>query len=195
MNKIVCRFSTIFFCIVLMLGTTGCVSVGTLLGIGDWIAGFEVMKEYHASFEYNDEQMADIGNQIVDALIAKDIDALKEIMSPFAVDTDDFEKGFEYSCSFFDEEIVSRELHGCTNGTLQGVYRRSSSAIVLTTVNQKEIVVSFKCYFTHRRESDKIGVDCITVTTPNSIHPNEHDDYYRNRSGIYNPEWNDVVDE
>lgn len=148
-----------------------------------------------AGIEQNDEnrkKMDVMGGQLIDALINKDIDALKNIMSPAAIVTEDFEKGFEYSCSFFDEKIVSREMGGSHHGGHLGVSTFGGTFFKLTTVNKNEIFLSFECYFTDSRNPDNIGVCALVVTTKNSIQPDEQSDYIRNRFGIFNPEWNNV---
>ena len=143
------------------------------------------------SLEESRPKLQAMGNQVIDALINKDIDALKKIMSPAAVATEDFEKGFEYSCSFFNEEIVSIEMGGINAGG-GGTSTFGGAGFTLTTVNNNVIYVSVKCYFTDSKNPDNIGVCYIVVTTQNSIRPNKQSDYIRNRFGIFIPEWNDV---
>lgn len=151
-----------------------------------------------AEIESNDknrQKLGIVGELLIDALISKDIDALKSIMSPASIATEDFEKGFEYSCSFFDEEIVSKEMGGSHNGGYLGVSTFGGTYFKLITANENEIVVSFECYFTDSENPDNIGICSIVVTTSDSVQPNEQSDYVRNRFGIFNPEWNDVDNE
>lgn len=150
--------------------------------------------EYSSSYKEIGKKLEAVGNEVIDALINNDIEALKVLMSPSAVDTDDFEKGFEYSCSFFDEEIISRTMGGYSNGTSLTLSTFGTTGFELITASQNTISVSIKYYFTYIEHPENVGVYALTVTTPDSAHPNEHSDYYHNRPGIYNPEWNTVTE-
>ncbi len=157
---------------------------GVSFMLGQRMAGAKYLEE-------NEPKLQAMGEQLIDALTNKDIDALKKIMSPAAVATEDFEKGFEYSCSFFDEEIVSSEMGGSNYGGKGASITFGGTSFKLTTVNQNEIIVSFKCYYTHK-ESDNVGIYRIVVGTFDSPEPNNQIDSIRKRLGIFNPEWNDV---
>ncbi len=190
MQRSIIRKITLIGVLVLVLTTmVGCGTIKRFIDLT--VARYN----YIHSYDKNGEILENAGNQITDALVKKDIEALKEVMSLAALETDDFEKGFEYSCSFFDEndEIVSKEFSGYNNGTYLGVSTFGSRACEITTASGKIIVVSYKCYYMDKENPKNVGVYSLVVTSAGSAVPDERSDYFRSRAGIYNPEWNDYM--
>ena len=132
---------------------------------------------------------------VVNAFQKKDIDALYSVLSAEALATDDLEVGFEYSCKFFTEEILSVDLsYGYSGGTTEHGTNRASGfrcvSATLTTVSGNSIDVWFEYWFNNDFSPNKIGVNRIKINyTDETFKDNYIGGSRYIRSGIYNPDW------
>ncbi len=147
------------------------------------------------------EILNDTCNIIINSLQQNDITAIYDILSPAALETDDLETGFNYSCQFFTEEISGIELSaGYSGGTTEHGTDRASNFrcgnATVTTPSGDSIDVWFEYWFNNDFAPDKVGVNRIKVHytsekfNNNYIAPSKYD-----RSGIYTPEWDNTIEQ
>ncbi len=138
------------------------------------------------------EILKEVGAELVDALINKDIDALKAVMAPTAVATEDFQKGFDYACSIINEEIVSIEFYYPKDSSLREHRVLKTGTYWLTTASGRRIGVGYDYCYDDADTDDNIGVYSLDVGDESSAKCETY--YAMYRAGIFHPDWNDIED-
>ena len=104
---------------------------------------------------------------IVDSLVNKNIELLKSIMSDNALNTDDFEDGFEYCCNLLDGEITEIKQKGSpiyTHLEKGNKWKKGDAEFHITIDSKIVYIVNFEYWYSCESDPGKLGVDRIKIS-------------------------------
>ena len=141
-----------------------------------------------------EERLADeLCQKIIDALPKDDADALKKILAPEVLETDDLQVGIEYCMQLYNGTLISFESHGSHYQSVLGVGR--SEKIVARydiETDTENYVLYFNHFMLNKDNQDLEGIYSLKLVTAESEKDESNpglDSDERKVIGIYNPEW------
>ena len=141
-----------------------------------------------------DELLRYTADIIIDAFTSKSKEKLINIMSTEALNTSDFDDGFNYCCDLLADGITNVEQKGCPiSGHIEKdkSWRKSHAVFYITTSSGTVYSLYFEYWFENEAGDEKLGVNRIQIAdlVEQEEDPNFKPGRLYERSGIYTPEW------
>lgn len=130
---------------------------------------------------------------ILKALEGNDFALLSPVLSGKALETEDLQEGFDYSCKLLEtEQVVELEQGGCPISSHYGAgnsYKKSNASYRVKTESGRTLNLYFEYWYSHESDKTVLGVNRIKLYDLDTIDENFKAGRLYERAGIYNPNW------
>lgn len=148
------------------------------------------------SIRYNsrmrDDKLDEIQHVLVTAITNKDEKLMKSVLSSEALNSADLQDGIQYCFELLDGNVIEIEKKGCMetgSANSRKVSKMIEGNYIITTEKGIQYYLRFEWWYVQEHEPDKLGVNVVELSGVESENSKPSLDY--NRSGIYNPQWDE----
>lgn len=135
------------------------------------------------------DQTAEI---IIKSFNENDLDMLRTVLSSKALESDDLEKGFAYSCELMGSEISEITRKGCPIGGYWDSGKSSEkgdASFDIMTKSGKKLGLYFEYWYSNDFDEALVGLNRIELYEQDAMDEQFKSGRLYEQSGIYNPDW------